>query len=105
MASNGNEEEEGNYEFQVPPIYRGCKKERVERAEENLNLGYEAGYHSHRGKKLRKKHFDTGELAEMLRLVREEGFLQKDVAQRYRVKPALVASLFQNEKRQRNSLE
>ena len=57
----------------VPELYRGCKKERYEREEEDLNLGYEAGFHYYRARKRHKKEFTPEDLAAMIRLYRKKG--------------------------------
>ena len=45
-AAGGDEVDDGeDLELDVPPIYRQCKKERVQLDEEDLNLGFQAGYH------------------------------------------------------------
>ena len=101
---SGKEDVDVSSAVTVPELHRGCKKERYDNNEEDLNLGYEAGYHSYKARKRHKKEFTPEELTNMIRLHREEGLSQKDVAQAHSVRPHFVAALLRNEKLGKNGI-
>ena len=91
-------------DFVVPKLYRGYEKKPRVKEPVDLMLGFEARYPSRRYKKRKKTELRTSELQEILRLVREEGTSQRDVAELFNVKPAFVTSLVKNEKLKNNSV-
>ena len=93
-AAQGEEEKN----FVVPVLGRAYDKRVRAKKPDDLMLGFEGKSMGTPRKKRHKSKLSCDELKEILRLVREEGITQREVAQLFGVKPTSVMSLIRNEK-------
>ena len=67
-------------------------------------LGFEARFDCKKKRKRSKKELSCDELKELLRLVTEQSFTQREAAKLFGVKPQLVARVVRNEKLKKNAV-